>query len=93
MLEVAQRKMDIVKGEQVDMVVRFGLNLEATQIFGTIKYWLEMSMLSIYNAKLREEDQLARGLREEGKATLNWYVDNEYWIIVDLIICKSRPNV
>lgn len=63
--------MDIVKGEQVDMVVRFRLNLEATQIFGTIKYWLEMSMLSIYNAKLREEDQLARGLREEGKATLN----------------------
>lgn len=69
-LEKAARERDKEKGEKVDMVVRWGLNLAATRIFGTVKHWPTTSMLGIHNEEPEGRRQPG-GLRREGKAALN----------------------
>jgi hypothetical protein len=67
----AEREMDVIKGEKIDMVVWWALNLAATRIFGTVKHWPAMSMRGVHAEKPREDERPANGLRREGKATLN----------------------
>lgn len=54
----------------MDIVLRCGLNLAATRIFGTVKHWPETSMEGIHDVE-REEDEPARTLREESSHALN----------------------
>jgi hypothetical protein len=70
-LAKAEREMDPVKGENVDIVVRWALNLAATRIFGTIKHWPATSMRGVHAEEPREDERPANGLRREGKAALN----------------------
>ena len=37
-LAKAEQERNTIKGEKVNMVVRWGLNLAATRIFGTVKH-------------------------------------------------------
>ena len=70
-LAKAERERDAIKGERIDTVVRWGLNLAATRIFGTVKHWPSTSMRGVHAAEPREEERPANGLRREGKAALN----------------------
>lgn len=70
-LAKAERDRDATKGEKVDIVVRWGLNLATTRIFGTIKHWPCTSMRDIYAEDPREDERPANGLRRQGKATKN----------------------
>lgn len=58
------------EAEKVDMVLRWGLNLAATRIFGTVKHSPETSMEGIHDVE-REEEEPARNLREESSHALN----------------------
>ena len=70
-LAKAEREGDAVKGEKVDIMVRWGLNLAATRIFKTVKHWPATSMRGIHAEEPREDERPANGLRREGKAALN----------------------
>ena len=70
-LAKAERKRDAIKRKKVDIVVRWGLNLAATRIFGTVKHWPSTSMRGIHAEEPREDERLTNGLRREGKAALN----------------------
>ena len=71
-LAKAEREGDAAKGEKVDTVVRWGLNLAATRIFGTVKHWPATSMRGVHAEEPREDERPANRLRREGKAALNW---------------------
>ena len=43
-LAKTERERDAIKGEKVDIVVQWDLNLVATKIFGTVKHWPSTSM-------------------------------------------------
>lgn len=70
-LAKVERERNAVKGEKVDVVVRWGLNLAATHISDTVKYWSATSMQGIHANEPREEGRPAIGLRAKGKAILN----------------------
>lgn len=57
------------------MVVRWGLNLAATRIFGTVKHWPATSIRDVYATEPRNKERPVNGLRQENKAALNrWYI-------------------
>jgi hypothetical protein len=70
-LAKAEREMGPVKGENVDIVVRWALNLAATRIFGIVKHWPATSMRGVHAEEPREDERPANGLRRESKAALN----------------------
>lgn len=53
------------------MVVRWGLNLAATKIFGTVEHWPATLMQGVHANEPRDEERPANGLRSEGKVALN----------------------
>ena len=63
--------MDPIKGEMVDIVVRWALNLAVARIFGIVKHWPTTSMAGVHAEEPREDERPANGLRREGKAALN----------------------
>ena len=67
----AEREGDMVKGEKIDTVVRWGLNLAAARVFGTVKHWPSTSMRGVHAEEPREDERPTNGLRREGKAALN----------------------
>lgn len=70
-LAKAERDRDATKGEKIDIVVRWGLKLTATKIFGTVKHWPVTSMRDVHAEESQEDERPANGLRQEGKAALN----------------------
>ena len=69
-LAKAERERDAIEGEKIDIVVRWGLNLAATRIFGTVKHWPSTSMWGVHAEEPRDEERPANGLRCEGKMAL-----------------------
>lgn len=67
----AETTEDPAKGERIDMVVRWGLNLAATRIFGTVKHWPETSMRGTHEQDQQEGPPRGGGLRDEGSHALN----------------------
>ena len=70
-LAKAERERDAIKSERIDAVVRWGLNLAAIRIFGTVKHWPPTSMRGVHAAEPREEERPANGLLREDKTALN----------------------
>lgn len=70
-----QRKRNAAKGERINAVVKWGLNLAAIGIFGIVKHWPTTSMRGVHTNEPREKERPATGLRREGKTALNrWYI-------------------
>ena len=70
-LAKAKWEMDVIKGEKVNMLVRWALNLAATRIFGTVKHWSATSMRGVHAEEPREDERPVNGFWREGKAVLN----------------------
>lgn len=69
----------------VDIVVRWGLNLTATRIFGTVKHWPSTSMQGVHAEEPRDDERPTNGLMREGKPAFK--------VLQVLLSCKPPPTI